>query len=135
MKYTVDDIIDFLKEQSLEEEISEKTNICDEIGIWGDDFHELIIAFEERFSVDMNEYLWYFHSEEEGSLFSISMFPRANEQVRRIPITPLILTDIANSGKWKIDYPEHKITNTKYNDYSSLAILIILLGIIIYQLV
>jgi hypothetical protein len=45
---------------------------------------------------------------------SISLFPRANEQVKRISITPAMLTDFANSGKWNMVYPEHKITLTEY---------------------
>ncbi|MDR6782687.1 hypothetical protein ABIE26_000826 [Pedobacter africanus] len=135
MKYTLEDIINFLKDQSLEDEISPETNVCDEIGMRGDDFHEMMTAYAEKFSVDMTGYLWYFHSEEEGSWTSISLFPRANEQVKRIPLTPTMLTDFANSGKWNVVYPEHKITLTEYNSYFTLFILIVLIGLIIYQFI
>lgn len=135
MKYTLEDIINFLKDQSFEDEISPETNVCDEIGMRGDDFHEMMTAYAEKFSVDMTGYLWYFHSEEEGSWTSISLFPRANEQVKRIPLTPTMLTDLANSGKWNVVYPEHKITLTEYNNYFTLFILIVLIGLIVYQFI
>ncbi|WP_214229585.1 DUF1493 family protein [Pedobacter sp. B4-66] len=135
MKYTIENIIDFLKEQSLEDEINPQTNVCDDIGMSGDDFDEMMTAFAEKFSVDMTSYLWYFHAEEEGSWTSLSLFPRANEQVKRIPLTPTILTDFANLGKWSVIYPEHKVTLTEYNDYFTLSIFIILIGVIIYQFI
>jgi hypothetical protein len=135
MKYTIENIIDFLKEQSLEDEINAQTNVCDDIGMSGDDFDEMMTAFAEKFSVDMASYLWYFHSEEEGSWTTLSLFPRANEQVKRIPLTPTILTDFANLGKWDMVYPEHKVTLTEYNDYFTLSIFIILIGVIIYQFI
>lgn len=135
MKYTLEDIINFLKDQSLEDEISPETNVCDEIGMIGDDFDEMMMAYAEKFSVDMTGYLWYFHSEEEGSWTSISLFPRANEQVKRIPVTSTMLTDFANSGKWNVVYPEHKTTLTEYNSYFTLLIFIVLIGLIVYQFI
>jgi len=135
MKYTLEDIINFLKDQSLEDEISPETNVCDDIGMSGDDFDEMMMAYAGKFSVDMTGYLWYFHSEEEGSWTSISLFPRANEQVKRIPLTPTMLTDFANSGKWNVVYPEHKITLTEYNSYFTLLIFIVLIGLIVYQFI
>ena len=112
MKYPLEDIINFLKNQSLEDEINAETNVCDDIGISGYDFDEMMIAYAGKFSVDMTGYLWYFHSEEEGSWTSINLFPRANEQVKRIRLTPTMLTDFANSVKWNVVYPEHKIALT-----------------------
>lgn len=72
MKYTLDDIIHFLKGQSFDEDISSNTNICNDIGLAVDDFHEMMVAYSEKFSVDMTSYLWYFNSEEEGSWTSIT---------------------------------------------------------------
>lgn len=135
MKYTIEDVINFLKNQSLVDEIDPQTNICDDIGMRGDDFDEMMMAYAGKFSVDMTDYLWYFHSEEEGSWTSISLFPRANEQVKRIPITPTMLTDFANSGKWNVVYPEHKITLTEFNSYFTLLIFIVLIGWIVYQFI
>lgn len=135
MKHTLDDIIHFLKDQSYEDNITPQTNICDDIGMAGDDFHEMMMAYAEKFSVDMTGYLWYFHSEEEGSWTSINLFPRANQQVKRIPLTPEMLTDFANTGKWNVVYPEHKITHTEYNGYFTLLIFIVLIGLIIYQFI
>jgi hypothetical protein len=44
MKHTFDDIIHFLKDQSYEDNIIPQTDICDDIGMAGDDFHEMMMA-------------------------------------------------------------------------------------------
>jgi hypothetical protein len=46
-----------------------------------------------------------------------------------------MLTDFADTGKWNVVYPEHKITHTEYNGYFTLLIFIVLIGLIIYQFV
>jgi len=79
--------------------------------IVGDDFHELIEKFAQTYSVDMTDYLWYFHCDEEGwrSYLCDFFFPPPYKKVKRIAVTPLLLTEFANKGKWHIQYPEHKI--------------------------
>jgi len=111
------DIEKFITEKTFETEIKPDTDIFNELGCTGDDFHELIEAYQKKFFVDMTGYLWYFHADEEGGSFSIgSIFSKPPyERVKRIPITPQMLTDFANIGKWEIKYPEHKLPRYRYD--------------------
>jgi len=132
-KVTTEEIIQFLKQETYEGKITSESDVFREIGICGDDCDELLHSFQEKYKVDMKEYLWYFHQEEEGSWNNIgsSFFKSPNERVKRIPITPKILTDFANSKKWKIDYPEHKLPKNRYDLYINWLILIFLVATII----
>lgn len=136
MKYTVNNIIDFLKDQASIDDIDPNTNICDDIGVAGDDFDEMLEAYSKLFSVDMDDYLWYFHSEEEGwNSIGGSFFPPPNKQVKRIPITPSMLTEFANSGKWDVKYPEHNVSKRRYDLYINLFLLVaVLIWIIVWTI-
>lgn len=114
---TEKEIIQFLKEETFEDEITSETDIFNECGVGGDDCDDLLNAYQKKYEVDMSEYLWYFHHEEEGSWnsFGGSFCKSPNERVTRIPITPKMLTEFANSKKWTIDYPEHKLPKYRYD--------------------
>lgn len=115
-KITEEEIIQFLKEETYEDTITSETDIFNECGISGDDSHELIEKYQMKYNVDMSTYLWYFHCDEEGTNFITGMFFKPPyKRVTRIPITPKMLTDFANSKIWKIDYPEHKLPKYRYD--------------------
>jgi hypothetical protein len=95
---TDEEIIQFLKEETYDEVITAETDIFNECRISGDDSHELIEKYQMEYGVDMSNYLWYFHCDEEGSSFITSMFFKPPyKRVTRIPITPKMLTNFANS--------------------------------------
>jgi Protein of unknown function (DUF1493) len=129
---TEEEIIHFLKEETYEEEITSETDIFNECGISGDDSHELIEKYQMKYNVDMSNYLWYFHCDEEGSTFITGMFFKPPyKRVTRIPITPKMLTDFANSKIWKIDYPEHKLPKYRYDMiFNQVLFLVILIWLI-----
>lgn len=83
------------------------------LGIAGDDFHELIEAYAQRFGVSIESYLWYFHADEEGVNFGILFFRPPHCRVKRIPITPLMLVDFAQKGTWDVQYPPHTIPKSR----------------------
>ena len=113
---TTDEIINFLKDLSAADKIYPDSDLFEDIGIIGDDFKEMIDKFAGKYSVDMKNYLWYFHNVDEGSgNFGGLFFKAPYNRVERIPITPLLLTDIANKRKWDIDYPAHKIPKKRYD--------------------
>ncbi len=102
------EIIEILKDKSGVDKISVDSDIYKDLSLTGDDFDELIDDFSVKYSVDMTNYLWYFHTNEEGDpggLFFKPPYMAAN----RIAITPEILTRIANKGYWDIEYPEPTI--------------------------
>ena len=115
--YSITNIIDFTKDLSGTNEITADSEICDGIGLCGDDFHEFIDKFASEFHVDMSGYLWYFHAAEEVGWNSIGgiFFDPPYKRVKRIPVTVSMLLDFANEGKWDIIYPEHKVPKRRYD--------------------
>jgi len=76
------------------------------------------------YSVDMTAYLWYFHSDEEGNNIGGLFFPPPYKRVKRIAVTPLLLTEFANTGKWDIEYPNHKIPQKRYDTLIDVIIML-----------
>lgn len=114
--YSIDEIIEFVKLRSGAKILTPSTDIFEDCGIVGDDFHELMQAYMKFYQVDMSKYLWYFHSNDEGlTNFGGIFFKPPYARVKRIPITPTLLMKFANSRKWSIKYPEHKVPNKRYD--------------------
>ena len=114
-EYSEENIITFLKELLGRDQINSQTDIFLDLHVFGDDFHEMIEKYSKTFNVDMTSYLWYFHTYEEGYNTGAYFFKAPNERVNRIPVTPKMLLDFANNGKWTIDYPEHTIPKRRYD--------------------
>ncbi|MFY7936651.1 MAG: DUF1493 family protein [Flavobacterium sp.] len=112
---TVEEIIDFLENQIGCDRIQPDTDIFLDLGVVGDDFHELVDLYSKIYNVDMTKYLWYFHTDEEGQNFGGIIYRPPKERVRRIPITPNMLTMFANKGVWTIDYPKHTLPKRRYD--------------------
>lgn len=79
-----------------------------DLGCTGDDFHELMDAYSDRFNVDMSGYLWYFHTHDE-TMATLNLMPGnpPSKQVERIPVTLNLLVDKALLGRWDLKYPPH----------------------------
>lgn len=114
---TTDEIIEFLKDLSGADKVEPNSDIGNDLGMDGDDFSEMIEKYSSKYSVDMTNYLWYFHHADEGSFNNIGglFFDPPYKRVQRIPLTPSMLTDFANRGKWVIQYPDHKIPTKRYD--------------------
>ena len=132
---TTDEIISLLKDISTIEDCYEDSDIF-ELGIIGDDFHEMIDGYATRYNVDMNGYLWYFHADEEGvDGIGALFFPPPYKRVKRIPLTPKMLAGFANKGKWDIKYPAHKIPAKRYDLLINLILLIVVLILGIFSII
>lgn len=83
----------------------------------------------------MSEYIWYFHHEEEGNWTSIGgiIFKSPNKRIKRIPITPKMLTEFANSKKWSVDYPEHNLPKYRYDIIINQIIFIVFIAFVVYH--
>ena len=133
---TTNDIVEFVRKNTGSNSITSETDIFRD-GTVGDDFHDLIENFAKTYSVDMTDYLWYFHSNEEGSWNCIGglFFNPPNKRVERIPVTPALLTEFANKRKWKLEYPKHNIPEKRYdiliNRIFIFIVSIIIIGVII----
>ena len=60
------EIIEFVKKYTLDSKITASTDIFSDTILKGDDFDEFIEKYAITFKVNMNRYLWYFHTDEEG---------------------------------------------------------------------
>ena len=135
-KITEEEIIQFLKEETYEEVITSETDIFNECGVSGDDCDELLEAYQKKFDVNMTGYLWYFHCDEEGmGNIGGTFFQPPNERVERIPVTPKMLSEFANSKIWKIDYPEHNLPKKRYDLLINQTIFFIILIWLISSLI
>ena len=134
---TTSEVIKFLQDLSGTKAVEPTSDIFNDIGMVGDDFHEMIEKFALKYSVDMTDYLWYFHTDEEGSSNSIGtlFFSPPYKCVDRIPITPAMLTEFANKGKWDISYPNHKIPTKRYDLIVNTTIIGIFLIIVMMVLI
>jgi len=94
----------------------------------------MIDEFSELFSVDISNYLWYFHTREEGSSSIGGLFFKSPDQrVELIKITPKDLFNIAQAGKWNIEYPEHFIP-AKRHDFTinTVVFLAVIIGMVVW---
>jgi len=135
MTYSIANLTQFIADLSGLDDVQADEDIFGSLGIVGDDFHEMIEKYAAAFSVDMSGYLWYFHADEEGSGFSFgnSFSAAPYNRVTRIPVTPAMLTDFANKGKWEIDYPEHKLPKMRYDLLINMIIVtLFLIGLLLY---
>lgn len=131
--YTIDDILSFLEQQS-RAPAEPDNDLQNDLGITGDDWFEIIDAYAKEYNVDISNCLWYFHNSEEGhdGLGQI-FFKPPNKRVKYIPVTPNMLLDFANKGKWDIDYPEHSIPEKRHDlTINTILGIIILLWLTLY---
>ena len=133
---TTDEIISLLKERSTIEDLYEDSDIFEQ-GITGDDFHEMIDDYAIKYNVNMDDYLWYFHADEEGGNNSIGgfFFQPPYKRVKRMPLTPQMLAGFANKGKWDIKYPVHKIPAKRYDLLINQILLIVVLILGIFSVI
>jgi len=114
---TFADIAAFVAKASGESpaKITGTVDLCD-LGVDGDDFSKMIEDFEAQFNVNMSQYLWYFHHQEEGfrSLRDL-IFTPAIYRVQRIPVTPDLLVQSANAGCWSVVYPVHTLLQSSFD--------------------
>ena len=113
--YKIDEIIDFVKNESASKTILADSDIERDLGCTGDDFPELMDRYSKKYNVEMSDYLWYFHHAEEGNSFGSNFFRAPNEIVNHIPVTPKLLLEFAEIGKWNLKYPEHKLPKRRYD--------------------
>ncbi len=125
----INEIIDLLEKTIGRDDIVEDSDIVLDLKCYGDDFHELMEAYAALFNVDMRQYLWYFHTEEEGTNgLGGFFFKPPNERVTRIAVTPKMLLNFAEAGRWHIEYPEHHLPKRRYDFLFNKIILIFFLA-------
>lgn len=136
-KYSIEDIKHFIVDKTGCEydEVRPDADIDNDLGCTGDDFIELISEYSIRFNVNMDSYLWYFHTYEEGHSNSIGhlFFKAPYERVKRIAVTPTVLLQSANAGMWTIVYPEHILPKRRYDILINQLIVALFIIFVVYK--
>lgn len=103
------------------------------VRITGDDADDFMVRFADRFSVDMANYRWYFHHEEEGSNFGGLFFKSPDQRVDYIPITIDLLADAVREKRWPIEYPTFELPRARKDILINQSIVAIcLLGLVVF---
>lgn len=128
------EIIDFIEKEFWKSKLNSNSDIFTVVGIDGDDCDEFLHKYAEKYNVDMSNFLWYFHYQDEASVngFGKFFFKNPHQCVKTIPITPKMLAEFANNKKWDIDYPEHKLPKYRYDLYINWIFIFILITLIIF---
>ncbi len=135
--YSFDDIKSFIVASTgcEEKEVTSTCDLMNDLGCSGDDFHELIDDYGKMFNVNLDNYLWYFHTDEEGHSNSLGriFFKAPYERVKQIPVTPTLLLDSANEGKWFLNYPEHTLPKLRKDILVNQLIVMLFIIFVIYK--
>jgi hypothetical protein len=103
-----DDIVQLVREQTcFRGPLTASTTLQRDLGVYGIDMDYLLVAYADRFGVDMSAYRWYFHTGEEGLNIGALFFRPPNAVVSEIAITLEMLHEFANNGVWAVSYPPH----------------------------
>jgi hypothetical protein len=133
--YTASEMIDFLTNEALLHDLRLEDDLLSDHGLDGDDFHELIDAYQKRFAVDMSGYCWYFHAGEEGYSIGALFFDPPYKRVKPIAVTPAMLLEFANKGSWSIDYPEHQLPKQRWDIIINQVCIVFFLAMMMYACV
>jgi len=133
MNVSEQEIIGFIEKEFWKSKLNSNSDIFNELKISGDDCDELLVKYSKKYQVDMSDFLWYFHHEEEGSSIFGFLFKPPNKRVPRIPVTPKMLAEFANSKKWNIDYPEHKLPKYRFDMFINWLFILLIILFIFYK--
>lgn len=113
---TLEEVIACVRgETGSREPITGETELGKDLGVDGDDMDDVLQAYYDRFGVNMDSYLWYFHCCEEGMHIGSLFFKAPWALVDPIPITMNMLHEFALKGRWDIEYPPHTYPERRYD--------------------
>jgi acyl carrier protein len=130
--YSYADVQKFLGQElgTDEAQLSPDISLLDDLGVDGDQFDELMGEFAERFGVDMSGYLWYFHHGADDGPDPADLFFRP-QSYDQITVTPRLLLESANAGRWLVEYPPHRAPQRGYHR-SAISCLLLMLFLILF---
>jgi len=96
------------KEEVKDGELHPDSDLWENFGNDGWTWEDFFMEYQDRFEVNLDGYVWYFHHEDGEVDWFEGIFPTRDQLVTRIPVTPAILLDSARLGRWSISYPEHE---------------------------
>jgi hypothetical protein len=124
-------VLTFLKEKTGMEDLHADTDLYAH-GVTGKQFNELVRSFGRRFNVNTENYLWYFHTDEDGMNFGAIFVKPPHERVKRIPVTPFMFAEFAEMGSWTIEYPPHEIPGSRLDHLLNVIIVFAIAFLLVY---
>lgn len=95
--------------------LSEETDLHSDLRLISLDLEEFLDEFAKRFDVDLSEFLWYFHTEEDGVSLGRLFFAAPQDLVTRIPLRLALFYQAVELGRWPVDYPEHSLPRRRWD--------------------
>jgi hypothetical protein len=129
--YSEEQVLAFVREKTGEPLLEMDDDIFAR-ALTGKSFTEFVVAFSHRFRVNIDNYLWYFHTNEESINPGAIFYKPPFERVERIPITPSKLFDFANKGYWDVYYPEHEIPSSRIDVLINIILVFLVIFLIVY---
>ena len=91
------------------ERIDPSTRLDEDLGLFGGEVDDLVRDLAKVFRIDIREYRWHYHADEEQRTpLSWILAPR-QRRVPRIPLRTRDLVESARRGSWSIAYPDTDI--------------------------
>jgi len=133
----LNDIRNFLEDYSGVYPDDPDIDIFKDMGVVGNDFHEMIEKYSKLYDVDLSDYLWYFHADEEGfNGIGRHFFKPPYERVQRIPVTPQMLADFIVTKKWQVEYPPHDIPKQRTDlTINTIIVITVFVGLVIWLVI
>jgi hypothetical protein len=129
--YQPEQVLAFVRDKTGEPALEMDSDIF-AAGCTGKEFTEMVRSFGYRFHVITDNYLWYFHTNEEGINIGAVFFKPPFERVNRIPVTPGMLHEFANKGYWDIYYPEHEIPASRIDQLLNILLIFAIIFLLVY---
>ncbi|MGB3277928.1 MAG: DUF1493 family protein [Pseudorhodobacter sp.] len=88
-------------------------------GMEGDGADEFLETFAEEFTVNLDEFRYYFHYIGDEPPTSRRVFPVGSDG-KEIPFWPITLDQLvaaAQAGRWQLSYPTHEIRTRWISDH------------------
>ena len=87
----------------------DRVDLLSSAGLEGKMASRFLQLYAVRFRVDLRGYRWWFHHRDHG-VFAMPLvaLDSAGREIR-IPLTAEMLANFAESGRWQIDYPPHRL--------------------------
>ena len=127
-------------ENSTGSKLTDPSDVWLHAGLSGDDWHEFVDGYAREFNVDMTDYRWYYHGDEEGLLsFGGLVYPPPQRQVTRIPVSVDQLAEFAVAGTWRVTYPVEEVDLRRrdmvVNRVIGYVLLLLTLSLLMYKFV
>ncbi len=106
-------------------QVGDHDDLLEAAAMSGDTAMGFFDDFAKTFDVNMDGYLWYFHTQEDGVNIGAYFFAPPNKYVHRLPITLDQLANFASRGRWVYAYPNHDVPSIRKDKWFNRGLMVI----------